>query len=256
VERPQRLVFGTAAEAYEAHRPGYPAALFDELIGLVGSDARALDAGSGTGKVAVALAARGVAGTAIEPDLDMAAVARRRLEGTGWEVLVDDFETCDLDAGVHDLFTCGQAWHWIDTERGLAQVRRALRPGGVAAIFWNRPEFPDTALRADLDAVYARLAPDMESSLAARAHGPKGLPPPVDPPPDGFRDARASVHRHAVHHTSRSWVGLLGTHSDHLRLEDGRRGALHGAVADVIDRHGGALEVVYRCEVWLARRTG
>ena len=32
VDRPQRLVFWTVAEAYDAHRPGYPDELFDDLV--------------------------------------------------------------------------------------------------------------------------------------------------------------------------------------------------------------------------------
>lgn len=256
MERPQRLVFGTVAEAYDAHRPGYPDELFDDLLGLVGAGAHALDAGAGTGKVAAALAARGLTGTALEPDPDMAAVARRHVGGAGWDVVVGELESAELPAGAHDLFTCGQAWHWIDQARGLDQVRRALRPGGVAAIFWNRPHFPDTDLRTDLDEVYARLAPDMRSSLASKATGHKGVPPSVDPPPEGFADAAARTYHHAVHHSTASWVGLLGTHSDHVLLDDARRAALHRAVAEVIDDHGGELEVAYRCEAWIARRLG
>jgi SAM-dependent methyltransferase len=256
VDRPQRLVFGTVAEAYDQHRPGYPDELFDDLVSMAGPGARALDAGAGTGKVAAALAARGLTGTALEPDPDMAAVARRHVSDAGWEVLVAELETADLTAGGNDLFTCGQAWHWIDQERGLTQVRHALRPGGVAAIFWNRPTFPDGALRADLDAVYARLAPEMESSLASKAGGHKGAPPAVDPPPDGFTGAEVRGYHHAIRYTTERWIGYLGTHSNHVLLEERRRRALHEAVAGVIDDHGGELEVAYRCEGWIARRLG
>ncbi len=255
VERPQRLVFGSVAEAYDAHRPGYPGDLFDDLVALVGADAHALDAGAGTGKVARALADRGLGGTALEPDPDMATVARRRLAGAAWDVVVDELETCEVTTGSFDLFTCGQAWHWIDPERGLDVVRRALRPGGVAAIFWNRPDFVDAAeLRSELDAVYARLAPEMASSLASKASGSKGVPPPVAPAPAGFTDAEARTYRQVVAHTTASWVALLGTHSDHVLLEPARREALHRAVADVIDGHGGEFDLAYRCETWMARR--
>ena len=255
MDRPQRLVFGTVAEAYDAHRPGYPDELFDHLVALAGADARVLDAGAGTGKVAGALAEQGLTGTAVEPDADMAAVARRGLQGSGWEVVVGELETCDVPDGSFDLFTCGQAWHWIDHERGLERIRRLLRPGGVAAIFWNRPDFSEVPdLRAEMDAVYARLAPDMESSLASSATGSKGVAPPVDPAPEGFTDAVERTYRQVVRYTSTSWVELLGTHSNHVMLEPHHRAELHGAVGDVIDAHGGAFDLVYRCDAWVARR--
>ena len=251
VDRPQRLVFGTVAEAYDAHRPGYPDELFDTLLDLVGSDAQALDAGAGTGKVARALADRGLVGAAVEPDPDMAAVAARRLEGTGWEVVVGELETCDVDDAAYGLFTCGQAWHWIDSERGLDRIRQALRPGGVAAIFWNRPDFSGVAeLRADMDAVYERLAPHMVSSLASSAVGSKDEAPPA---PEGFRDEQERTFRQVVRYTSRSWVDLLGTHSNHVMLPPDQRAELHRAVGDVIDAHGGAFDLVYRCDAWTAR---
>lgn len=255
MDRPQRLVFGTVAADYDAHRPGYPDELFDGLLGAVGPDARALDAGAGTGKVAGALADRGLAGTAVEPDPEMAALARHRLAGRGWEVVVGELETCDADDASYDLFTCGQAWHWIDPDRGLDRVRRLLRPGGLAAIFWNRPDFADLpALRTDMDAVYARLAPDMQSSIASSTMPAKGGPPPVAPAPDGFTDAEVRTHRQVVRYSSSSWVALLGTHSNHVLLEPEHRAELHAAVAGVIDAHGGAFDLAYRCETWTARR--
>jgi hypothetical protein len=41
------------------------------------------------------------------------------------------------------------------------------------------------------------------------------------------------------------WVTLLGTHSDHRILSEEQRTRLHAAVGDVIDRHGGSVDVVY-----------
>lgn len=155
----------------------------------------------------------------------------------------------------YELFTCGQAWHWIDTERGLERIRRLLRAGGLAAIFWNRPDFSEAPeLRADMDAVYQRLAPEMVSSLASSATGSKGETPPVGPAPDGFTDAVVRAYRQTVRYTSSSWLALLGTHSNHVMLEPEQRTELHAAVGDAIDAYGGAFDLVYRCDAWMARR--
>ena len=59
--RPQRLVFGQAAESYERYRPGYPPELFDFLAEQVGAVAepRAVEIGAGTGKATRELGRRG-----------------------------------------------------------------------------------------------------------------------------------------------------------------------------------------------------
>lgn len=253
--RPQRLVFGSVAEAYDRFRPTYPDALFDHLLAPDPQDV--LDIGSGTGKVAATLLARGiVAGHAIEPDPDMAEVARARLAEGSWSVHEGDFESCPLprEEEAFDLITCGQAWHWIDAERGLARARRLLRPGGRLALFWNRPVWADGALRAAVDEVYARLVPDMVSSMANQSHGHKGVAPPVDPAPDGFADARNDEFANPVTYTAATWTGLLGTHSNHVLLDDATRATLQSEVARVIDEHGGSVQIDYRTDCWSARR--
>lgn len=257
--RPQRLVFGTVAEAYDEHRPGYP----DAVLDLFAERARAgergapsvLDIGAGTGRVATALADRGLGGVAVEPDPAMAGIARRRLPPVTWEVVVAEFESVSIPgARTFDLATCGQAWHWIDADRGLARAHALLVPGGWLALFWNRPEWPDRDVRAALDDVYARLAPDMQSSMASPEHGHKGVVPTVDPPPAGFAEAAVVEFHHTIRYSSQQWVDLLGTHSNHVQLDAAHRAELHAAVAGVIDAHGGGMEVRYRTECWTARR--
>src|SRR3954447_13440858 len=75
VGRDRGLTFGEAAELYDRARPGYPEPLFDEVLTSVPGAARVLEAGAGTGHATAALAARGVAVEAVEPDPRMAAVA-------------------------------------------------------------------------------------------------------------------------------------------------------------------------------------
>lgn len=251
--RPQRLVFGEIAEDYDRHRPDYPAELFDLLLD---SDVDAvLDVGSGTGRAAVAFSERGLPGIAVEPSEEMAAVARSNLPST-WSVEQSDFEHCRAD-GRRDwqLITCAQAWHWIDHEAGLRHAAELLAPGGTLALFWNRGEFVQDRLRHDLDEIYDRLAPDMQSSLRGRGSTPKGQLVDIElgPPPDGFR----SVERDQLHwrrtYTSDEWISLLGTHSDHLLLPPDRRAELHAAVRDAIDAHGGKFTLPYRVELLRCR---
>src|ERR1039458_4096462 len=87
--REQRFIFGEVAELYDRARAGYSATLVDDVLSFVGVDSdrlRALEVGAGTGKATVAFAVRGLEILALEPSLEMATVARRRVgrgEGKG-----------------------------------------------------------------------------------------------------------------------------------------------------------------------------
>jgi 2-polyprenyl-3-methyl-5-hydroxy-6-metoxy-1,4-benzoquinol methylase len=65
LDRARAEVFGAIAEEYDLHRPAFPDALIDDLVAL---GAHALDVGSGTGKVARALAGRGLEVLGVEVD--------------------------------------------------------------------------------------------------------------------------------------------------------------------------------------------
>ncbi len=253
-DRVQRLVFGEAADDYDRFRPHYPSELFDLLVGDE-VDA-VLDVGCGTGRSAVALAGRGIPGHAVEPDPAMAAVARRHLPDS-WSIEVSDFERCDAGEREHwSLITCAQAWHWIDHDRGLTRAHQLLRPGGTLALFWNRPEFRQDALRHRMDAVYDRLAPDMQSSLRGRGMIPKGRIQGIDTerPPSGWRGVSLDEVQWEATYTTDQWVGLLGTHSDHRLLDPETRAELHAEIAAVIDALGGSFVLPYRVELIRFRR--
>ena len=72
---PRGLTFGSVAEGYERHRPGYPREVVDEVLRHAGRPVlSAVEIGAGTGKATTVLAARGIDVTAVEPDADMARV--------------------------------------------------------------------------------------------------------------------------------------------------------------------------------------
>jgi len=80
---------------------------------------------------------------AVEPVAEMRAAlpdAARALDGTA--------ESIPLADGSVDAVTVGQAFHWFDGDAALREIARALRPGGVLALFWNRRVEDDPVNRA------------------------------------------------------------------------------------------------------------
>jgi len=123
--------------------------------------------------------------------------------------------------------------------------------GGTVAFFWNKGRDWAGPLQADNDAVYAKLAPHLSGgkqqwNLEWVAEGLRACAA-FEPP----------VHRTVTwsqRYTTAEWVRLLGTHSDHRILPEEQRTQLHAAVGDVIDRHGGRVDVTYDVEIHLSRK--
>ncbi len=238
--------FGAVAEAYDAYRPSYPAALIDDLVALGPSDV--LDVGCGTGKAARLLAERGLAVLGVEQDPQMAAIARRH----GLRVEVGPFEAWADGGRRFDLITCAQAWHWIDPAAGAARAAEVLRPGGTLALFWNFAAF-DAASERALDDAYEGVVPELSQRGVVGGRGAGTLPAH-----EARLLASGFVAERRTYAWQRSygrdeWLAVLGTYSDHSTLPPERLGALLRAVAAAVDGLGGALRADYTTYALLAR---
>jgi SAM-dependent methyltransferase len=245
VDRVRSQVFGEDAETYDAARPVYPA----EVVDLVVADgpATAVDVGCGTGKAARLVAARGVDVLGIESDERMADVARRH----GIHAVVCRFE--DWPAQPHDLVFSGQAWHWIDPERGAAKAAQVLSPGARWFAFWNRER--DELLSETETRAYERFAPHlledrstpdferrMGESVAAGFAAVGGFEP---------------LERHEVAWTDTvdvdTIVARLSTSSAHRLLAPDVAARVHEAMSDHLTGRD-RLEIAYTTMVLTARR--
>ncbi|MCK9921543.1 class I SAM-dependent methyltransferase [Frankia sp. AgPm24] len=224
--------FGALAIQYDRFRPSFPEELMDCLATLRPSEI--LDVGCGTGKVSVALAKRGLDVLGVEPDARMAEVAREH----GVSVEVSGFEDWE-DAGRRfDLIVTGDAWHWIDPERGNERAAELLKPGGTIARFWTYHELDVTVLEA-FDPLYQEYAP----AVRMGGYVPKDRDEPIDPLAghEAFVSVDAATYLWGLEFTSAEWVGLVSTHSDHMRLEPAKRHALLTGLGQVIDDFGGTV---------------
>ena len=254
VAREQRLVFGEDAELYDRARPTYPAELIDDVVGLVGNGSHAVDAGCGTGKATVLLAARGLDGVAVDPDPAMAAVARRHLDATPvWRVEVSSFETWSpaRDDPPIDLLVSAQAWHWFDPEVRFQKAYGLLRPGGWMALWWNGPAVFDTPARRAIDAAYQAFAPEIVHRGIAGHPVPDFEPMPLDA---WFGAPLQRSYPWTKRYSAATWCDLLRTSSDHRMLAEDRRERLLEAVTEAIESNGGTYDHPYVCGLWAAQR--
>lgn len=135
--------FDGLAEAYEMHRPGYPAIAFQALLADLRCPTKvAVDVGAGPGNSTASL--RDALGPdwryiAIEPGRDMRRVLTRRF-AMAPDVHIADAtaEDMKLPGGFAALIVACTAFHWFDMARFYAEAGRVLAPGGVLALIRNR----------------------------------------------------------------------------------------------------------------------
>lgn len=132
--------FGDRVDDYVRYRPGYPAALIETLQarGWLPAQSVVADIGAGTGLSSALFLDAGCRVHAVEPNAAMREAATKALgHRHGFHAVDGRAEATALDTSSIDLISAAQAFHWFDTDAVRSEWRRILRPGGVAAVYWN-----------------------------------------------------------------------------------------------------------------------
>ena len=172
--------YSTQAASYAAHRPGYPAPLFDYLAAAAPGRRLAWDCGCGSGQASLALAERYAA--VVATDLSSSEIARaERRPNLCYAVARADAGPL-ADATV-DLITVAQALHWFAGDGFFREARRVLRRGGVVAA-WT---YNLLTIMPPVDALVRALYRDLQRWWPAEQrhveNGYASLPFPFEPLP-------------------------------------------------------------------------
>jgi len=259
--REQRFVFGEVAELYDRARAGYPAVLVDDVLRFAGIDGdrlRALEVGAGTGKATVAFAVRDLEILALEPSLEMAAVATRNCRAfPKVRIVSTTFEEWTLEPRGFDLLFAAQSWHWVDPAMRWLKAVQTTRPRGTLALMGHRVRWQEEPLRDELEELYGRLTPEL------LAHDP-GFPGLRRGSREGaaadeitgtgkFDDVRVHTYPWSARLTADGFLELLATQSDHRLLAAEARVELFDALRELIAAHGGEVVVPQVALLTLAR---
>jgi SAM-dependent methyltransferase len=258
-----RTTFDEAALLYDEARPGYPEALFDDVVSLskIPARGRILEIGCGTAQATVPFARRGYHILCIELGENLAAVARRNLEAyPQTEVRTAAFEEWPLQESAFDLAISATAFHWLDPAAAYPKVAGALRHGGALALFWNEhvhSEASEGFFKA-AQRIYEREAPEIV--------GPEDYKGP--PRPEEVHDRTTEIedtglfgevitrsYQWDVPYDAESYLRVLNTYSGHRGLRDDRRDRLLRGIADLIDsEYAGRIVKGYLTILYVARR--
>jgi SAM-dependent methyltransferase len=212
--------FGAHAGAYAEHRPNYPNDGIRWVLDAVKRPVQdTLDLAAGTGKLTDGLLSLGLSVTAVEPDTGMLAELSQRLPTV--TALVGTAEAIPLPADSVDAVFVGQAFHWFDPHKALAEVARVLRPGGVLGALWNHDD-----LKVDW---VAKLAELTRTSAASRASfDEKSMVHPA------FGPFERENFSHSQSRTADSLIATISTHSHVLVAPEQERAEMFGRVRDYL----------------------
>lgn len=256
--------FDAWAGDYDRYRPTYP----DELFGLIGErlelpdGPEVADLGAGTGRASLAMARLGWRVTAVEPGIAMLEQLRAAAgrEGLRIETREASAEATGLPAASVDVATAGQAFHWFDAPRAIAEMRRIVRPRGGVALFWNVRD-PD---RSAFVAAYHRLleaypaGDDAARYLRAGVASGRDATRRAVAAVEGFDGLELVELQHAVEMSADDFVGMAFTASYVRLMPADRQARFRTELTGLLERHGlsdGRFSLPYHIDCWITRRS-
>ena len=237
-----RTTFDQDASLYEKVRPGYPNALFEDIIKFskITDDGKVLEIGCGTAQATLPFAERGYAIHCIELGANLAAIAKRKLSAyPKVQVSVGNFEEYPLEKRTFALVISATAFHWIDPEVGYRKAAEVLKPGGALALFWNKPVQTQVSAHfvQSIQNVYERVVPEMAKRFPGLVH-PDAIPTPIKDEIDRsrlFGEVTVLKYRWETEYTAQAYIELLNTYSDHITLEEDIRAELFDGIENLIE---------------------
>ena len=158
--------FSDRVDDYVRYRPDYPPALLAWLQRGQGVDSswRVADVGAGTGISSKMFLDAGYRVTAVEPNAPMRAAAEQWLRSyPAFDAIDGRADATGLADASVDLVTVAQAFHWFDENAARREFARILRPGGLAAIWWNSRRLTGTRFLEAYEALLLRFGTDYTS---------------------------------------------------------------------------------------------
>ncbi len=234
-----RTTFNNVAELYDVIRPKYPAQLFVDLMDAVRLSAEAdlLEIGPGTGQATEPLAKRGCSITAIELGIDLANLARQKLQAySNVHIVTGAFEEAVLPPEAFDLVYSATAFHWIAPEAKFSKPHALLRKNGYLAIIHTHhvSDGADDAFLFASQPIYAKTQPgalnkDFRPPLASQLK-PDALDETL------FSPIFFRVFSAIARYTADEYVQLLSTYSGTIAMSPHCRRIFLNDMRELIER--------------------
>ncbi len=254
--------FDTAVALYDKMRPGYVDDIYRAIFDYVHIDAEShvVEVGSGSGQATLPVLKTGCSLTAVEYGENFSNLLKDKFRDfEKFSVVTGKFEDVELEKDFCDLVFSATAFHWVPEEIGYPKVYSMLKNGGAFARFANRPRNcrDNPELAREIDEIYN----DHYNKYYGVKSGTKTWFTEDDavkisqiPGKYGFSDIRYYLFYRERVFSSKEYVQLLGTYSDHMAIEESIRNEFFARIEDAIDRYGGTITINDTLDLELARK--
>lgn len=213
-----RRIFDTIPDQFDRCRPRYCEALFADLIDFAGvnPEKAVLELGPGTGQATEPILNTGCRYHAIELGSHLAEKMQEKYgEMPNFSIVNDDFITHDFGRQTFDLIYSAATIQWIPEDIAFGKTFALLKPGGVLAMMFTRSDYrtPNETLYQAIQQVYgAYFRPETPYRQGGFGY--------TAAPEYGYQAVEKREYRAVRVLTADEFVGLSGTHCDHMTIPE------------------------------------
>ena len=247
----KRLVFDTIPEQFDRRRCRYSPELFSFIVSefQLDSSKSCLELGPGTGQATDFALDACCDYTAIELGANLADFMRRKYgDRPNFKIINADFETYDFGDSKFDLIYSAAAIQWIQEDIAYKKSFDLLREGGYLAMFLTHGDYSasDPSLHDDIQKVYDKY---FVSDSPYRQRFNYGAATDY-----GFADCRTFEFHGQRVMTTDEYIDYIGTHSDHITLNEHYRDDFYNGMRAAVDAHGGRIVFDDTYRLYLCRK--
>ena len=254
--------FDTVASTYEKMRPGYTDELYKAVFEYIpiNNTSKAVEVGIGGGQATLPILKTGCKLTAVDYGEKFCVLCREKFkEYSDFSAVEGKFEDIDFKDNEYDLVYSASAFHWVPEEIGYKKVYNMLKNGGAFVRFANHPyrDKGNPVLSKEIDETYAEYYYkyyNQEPKKPKEYCEEQAIGRAMIAEKYGFKDVQHRLFYRTRTFTSKEYITLIGTYSDHIAIEEKIRTEFFSKIEEAINRNGGSITIYDTIDLQLARK--
>lgn len=230
-----RKVFDTIPEQFDKWRPKYCKEAFDHIIGYTGLDVEksVLEIGPGTGQATEPILATGCNYLAVELGEHLYDFTKKKFASySNFHIVNGDFGIFDFNDIQFDMIYSAATIQWIPEQTAFPRSYELLKSGGYLVMMLMQGDYktPNEELYADVQKVYSEYfhpeTPYTQKLIYSNAVN------------YGFTNFRKFEFYNKREYNANDYIEYLGTHCDHIVLQEQYRSKFFDGIKNAILNHG------------------